>query len=395
MACILKLPSKQTKGVLSLTSVEKSRIVDTVPAVRERLEGLKGRWLIGQHQNWQDFEYVHDDLFDFVMCAQGAIRAKDDKVIPLVPISALHFTPVSFRRFSSEKYWDVLHISRLQDHKNIEGFFEVIRHLFDLGHELNVLLFCTIPDKTPKQKNGSYQIRQKYEEMFTAREKDMFAFLTTDYRNPYPFSSDFVAQFYNNSKVLLNTGLKEAGGRISAYAWACGMPVVALNNIGLMLPADQRKEPCFYGTDDTKDLPKLVLKAIEEYDPMDTRRDELVNLYSEQHGRMRLKKKLGEFLMGEEEGEDLYQLTNVGIRIGRHIGIGNNITELPWKLTTFLDLLPELDSKNLDDLLGSSDIENELLRPLPKDLVVTSKKSPVSKILSKVNSLASRLNVKP
>ena len=61
MACILKIPTTNSIGVLSITTPEK-KVVDSNPVLRKKISELKETWMVGLHHNWHDFNFNYDAL---------------------------------------------------------------------------------------------------------------------------------------------------------------------------------------------------------------------------------------------------------------------------------------------------------------------------------------------
>src|SRR3989344_4608707 len=260
MACILKLPTKSAKGVVTFTDRERDMIIAKNANLQKKILSLKSKWVVGMHHNWVTFDSPYNHIFDFAMYLPSYTGK-----LPLVPFVATNFAPEFFKPSSNEKFWDILYVARAVKFKNIPDFFQCIRSLYDQGKKYRVLFICPIPPyKWINRRNHFYEIRKVYDEMFSEEEKDIFTLLTIDYRDPSPFDLETLAHFYKSSKIFVHASNKEKQGRAVGYAWSCGMPVVGLSCIGTPLPSELKTKPYFYEAFGYDDFPKLVSEAVEE-----------------------------------------------------------------------------------------------------------------------------------
>jgi hypothetical protein len=265
MACLLRAPG-EGPGIVVLTTQERDHVVRKNPRVADLVHGLKGRWLVGLHHNWHDHQFHYDPLYDFSMAGEGDLVEAAGKPIPLVPFDACNFVPNCFASgASAEKFWDVLYVARAVFFKRIPEFLACIRVLYDRGEQLRVLFLCPEP---PEVRSGGdntvLDVRKLYEPMFSAREKDLFTLIATDVRYPFPFDLETLAFFYRSSRVFVHFASDERRCRVAAYAWASGMPVVAMASVGSLLPEPLRRPPHFFEARSFADFPSLILRARRE-----------------------------------------------------------------------------------------------------------------------------------
>ena len=362
MASILKIPSDTSKGVLVFTTVERDLVLRKNPEMLKRIEGLKSKWVIVLHPNYYDHDFKLDPIFDVTFNCVDLLTSPTP--FSQLSVQVHSFTPSFFKPSKQEKFWDILHVSRAQTSKNIPEFFEIIRKLYDQGKMYRVLLICTIPEKNWLRGDIVYNIRNYYNDLFTEPEKDLFTLLTTSYRQPYPFDTQTISHFYNSSKILLNSGGGERQGRINAYAWCTGMPLVSLNRMKDLIPHHLRKEPVFYPGRTYDDLPEQVIKAV---DYCDTNHDlddfkEMYRHCSETFNETTLKKELAEYYSTENAVADdsLFNVTNLDRRVARHCGVGDNITSVNVPLSEVVRFLENATNEQLEKLILAIDPEREL-----------------------------------
>jgi len=164
MACILKVPSKHSKGVVTFTTQERDNVILKDTALGEGIESLKSDWLIGLHHNWHDYYFHYNPLFDFSMAGEGDLKEINNVKFRLLKMDACNFSPACFYPGGTEKFWDILYVARAVTFKNIPEFIEIIRHLYDAAMRCRVLLICAVP---PDEEGGaaSAQYRALYDEL--------------------------------------------------------------------------------------------------------------------------------------------------------------------------------------------------------------------------------------
>lgn len=394
MACIIKSPTENSKGVVVFTDLERDQIISKDKILCEKILSLKNNWLVGMHHNWTRFDSDCNHIFDFAMYLKDNYSGK----LPLVPFAACNFAPKFFKSTTEEKFWDILYVARAVKFKNIPEFLQSIRKLYDLGRKYRVLFICPVPPyKWSDRKNILRNIRKIYDEMFNEEEKDFFTLLTTNFRNPFPFDLETLAHFYRVSRVFVHTSNKEKQGRAVGYAWACGMPVVGLECIGTPLPDKFKTKPYFYEAENYEDFPSLLEEAVETSRvEMSSASSwpEVMSLFSETKTKEdligELRKQFSREKLSYGHGNEFFH--NLGLRIARHHNIMPiTASSLEMSIHRFTDILEnkiqiiqEMDSKIIDP-------ENELVKMFP-----TNKRKPLferAKIKKTLRKIRNDINI--
>ena len=108
MACLLKAPRGSAKGCITFTTPERDNLILQDAGLRERVEQLKARYVIGLHHNWHDDTFRYDPLFDFSMAGEDDLHERDGAAFPRVGIDACNFSPPAFDRAARKRpFWDV------------------------------------------------------------------------------------------------------------------------------------------------------------------------------------------------------------------------------------------------------------------------------------------------
>src|ERR1051325_6532473 len=265
MACLIRAPV-DGPGVVSLTTAERDLAVRKDARLAAQLGALKGRWLIGLHHNWHDYEFQYDPLYDFSMAGEDDLVEVSGKAVPLVPLDACNFAPECFTpKAGGEKFWDVLYVARAVFFKCIPEFFACIKALYERGERLRVLFVCPVPPEVQAGKDQTVlDVRKLYEKTFSPAEQDRFTLVATELRYPFPFDLETLAFFYRSSRVFAHFASDERRCRVASYAWASGMPVVAMAPVASLLPPSLRRPPYFFEAKSFADFPELILRAVRE-----------------------------------------------------------------------------------------------------------------------------------
>ena len=356
MACLIRPATSNTKGVLTLTTQERDRLIYRYPDLRHQLQALKQRYAIGLHHNWHDYALHYDELFDFHLAGFEDLKEQDGRLIPLVPMDACNFSPICFRMGNTEKFWDVLFVARAVVFKGIPEFLQAIRALFDQGHLLRVLFICPVPpDKGP---GSLIDVRKQYEVLFSDAEQELFTLLTTDFRYPFPFDLETLAHYYRSSRIFAHSAPDERRCRVAAYAWASGLPVVGMAPVGSVLSPNLRRPPYFFETAEYADFPAKILEAIATSKTelsFDIVRDEVASEQSIEA----FNKHVDRFFSGCGWLPTTRDGWNEGldIRLGRHHGLPAGVNSIDQDLGALFQHLLTMDDAQTARLLTAVDPE--------------------------------------
>ncbi len=363
MACILKLPTKNGKGVLTFTDRERDWFISKDKTLQEKILSLKDKWVIGMHHNWTTFASETNHVFDFAMYLESYTGN-----LPLIPLAAINFAPACFTPAQNEKFWDILYIARAVKFKSIPEFFKIIRNVYDLGKKYRVLLICPIPPyKWKERKSTARNIREVYDAMFTEEEKDLFTLLTTTYRDPIPFDDETLSYFYKSSRIFVHSSHKERQGRVTGNAWASGMPLVGLACTGTPLPRQLQIKPYFYEAKNYEDFTDLIDEAIAASKNNDTNWSPVTNLFRETESVKRLRAELKKFFASknipyEESGEAFKHLAR---RLARHHG-KESVMDIRMPLSQFIDTIIQYPEKVKNAAETGEDPEKALMTMFPE-----------------------------
>lgn len=382
MACLLKLPLNDSKGVVTFTTQE-WRVIGKDPSLLGELNNLRNYYVTGLHFNWHDYSFSPSPLFDFFMAGKEDLRPVDDTPYVLLPMDACNFTPACYAPQQSEKFWDILAVGNPVSFKRPEQVLRTIRRLFDESTEsYRALYICPIPTyRRSDEANVLYAVREYYEALFSPEERTRFTLLTTQFDSPNPFDRTTLSVFFKNSKVFLHCATEERRCRIAAYAWCAGLPVVAYPSVASILPTELRSAPGYFQVDDDGQYAPQLQKAIlasAEFSATPYQQ-ELSEIYAIPTLRAKLEKLFHD--QGIPWQGDLLT-RNLDRRLGwHHNGIGGVSNGLQQTLSSFMQSLLALkaEPEGSTRSLAAQDypertIANELLdKPLGNLMLVEDK----------------------
>jgi glycosyltransferase involved in cell wall biosynthesis len=340
MACILRAPQTQGKGVVVFTTQERDQVLKREPEVEQAVRGLKDRWVVGLHHNWHDHQFEYNNLFDFSMAGEGDLVECSGRDFPLITLDACNFVPAAFAEEAGDRFWDVLYVARPVFFKGFPEFFSSMRQLYDAGQRLRVLCICSMPPyRKEDEETTLYNVRELYEELFGAEERKSFTLLTLDFDYPFPLDLETLAHFYRSSKVFVHFAPGERRCRVAAYAWVTGIPVVAMEPVGSLLPAELRGPPLFYEAESYDSFPDRIVEAVNATPGSAA---EARKHFLETDTRAELRRQLDEqFPDAGLRSDDGYALAELGIRLGRHHGLAPGPNQVPASLASFVGLLTD------------------------------------------------------
>ena len=358
MACILKLPSSEHQGVITFTTQERDRFIVGAGRVEAAVGELRSKWLVGLHHNWHDFAFRYNPLFDFSMAGESDLVERDGRPFSLLPLDACNFSPPDFHApaVGGEKLWDVLTVGRPVFFKRLPLFLETVRRLYDRGQHLRVLCLCPLPPyRRSDRSTVFYELEQRYTEMFTPEERKLFNLWVPRHDYPFPLDLSTLAFLYRSSRVFVHTANDERRCRVAAYAWCTGLPVIAMDAVASLLPAELRRRPYWFKVDTDDGYAAAIVDALEAtrgaVDFAAVR-----DVMSDEGARPRLVSRLKALLAHSHPAATNltasdFSLDRLDIRLGRHFEYQSTTNALRLPLELFV---ADLASGRLDDRLTAA-----------------------------------------
>ena len=360
MACLLKLQTKRSPGIISFTTQEEILIRNNNKNLKLFNE-IKKSYITCLHFNWHNYDYCPDDLFDIHFAGKKDLIIKNNKKINLFPLDACNFCPSFFEYDERKKYWDILYIARSVFFKGIPDFFKAIRSLYDNDKFYRVLFLCPVP---PDKKKEYEKLRIQFEELFSLKERSLFNFLPLFEDYPFYFDLETLSHFYKNSKIFVHTAPSERRCRVAAYAFACGLPVVGKENVGSILDKNLRKEPIFYKVLNNNFYSQIE-NSLKNYNNSYVNQ-ESINLFNNSLSVLKLKNMFKEYF--DSRGiilEGRWFCENLNLRLGSHFGIGNGPNLYRKSIEGFLI---DLMNKKVTNHLSESFVEDQIINLSSKGL---------------------------
>jgi hypothetical protein len=316
MACVVKQPMGESKGVLVVTDGELRDWLQMSSTLRRSFMPLRSRWIILAHCNSPvEQRHAGDGIIDGYIAGRGDIVWTGSKPLHQIEMDCSNFCPDFFEASpdTSEPFWDLLFISRNQPFKSIGDLFHILRAVFDQA-PIRVLAIITVSSAVEMASSEPVKL---YTSMFTTAERKYFTLLMPWIDYPFCFDLPTLAHFYRHSRAFLHTAHGERHPRVVGYAWAAGIPVVARPSVAALLPPELACEPGFFAFQDCKQASERIRRAISNRAPLPAAysqfhlarfqtvrfKDEIEKLYV----------KLGEFFV-----DGGWFLTNLDVRLARH-----------------------------------------------------------------------------
>ena len=345
MACIIKAPN-ETRGVVSFTTPEMRELINANHNVKQYLVENRKDWIYLLHHNWQPC--WSDSFYDANLCNLGDLQNSGE----CLDMDCCNFSPSVYKP-SDKKTFDVLFVTRAVTFKRLNIFYKVCKELLEKKPDIKILLICSVPDVDCDPVNP----KQIYLDMFTREERKNFLAMFFDYDYPFSMDKEFLAHFYNSSKVFLHTSDIERHPRVCSYAWASGIPVVGYNSLALFLSSKFRQKPYFYPVNRDSEYADKILDAIDTKMPYDEIKYEVSGKYSIKpftEKLIELSKKSGNVINTKNIFHE-----NLDFRMGRHckISLGDNSID-----STIENLMEKAKLNGTKINTDNKDIELELIK---------------------------------
>jgi hypothetical protein len=342
VACILRAPTDDgAKGVVVFTTPERDRFIREQPDLAEAVAQLKEHWLVGLHHNWHDHAFVYEPLFDFSMAGEGDLVSIDGTEVPLVTLDACNFVPADFAP-GGTNFWDVLYVARPVAFKGMPQFLDCVDKLWDDGHRLRVLCVCPMPSgDLADDPSVLTRLEDEYTERFTFEQRRLFTLLTLRHDYPFPLDLPTLAHLYRSSRCFAHFAPDERRCRVAGYAWAAGLPVVAMAPVGSLLPPDLRRPPFFYEVPHDGGFPDRILAALAAVEQAeDPAADAVRRQFATADTTLELRRQLAALAPGAGlDADNGWALDDLDIRLGRHHGIAAGPNGVAMTLADLLALL--------------------------------------------------------
>jgi hypothetical protein len=180
-----------------------------------------------------------------------------------------------------------------------------------------------------------------YVERFSFEQRRLFTLLTLRHDYPFPLDLSTLAHLYRSSRSFAHFAPDERRCRVAGYAWAAGLPVVAMGPVGSLLPADLRRPPFFYEAMDYEAFTERILAALADRDrAADGNADAVRRHFTTADTTAELRRQLA--ALAPTAGLDAdsgWSLANLDIRLGRHHGIAAGPNGVRMTLADLVELM--------------------------------------------------------
>ncbi len=176
MAFILKIPHKNSKGILILKHSEALFLNYKNPILQNYIQKLTELYIIGVHWGFYTDHHKEFNHVTFHLCGQGTVKFSSQITTNRIHLCSRNFIPSLFSPNPYLKQWDIINVSRPINCKKLDDFLHTIRLLFDKRSDVTVLLLC--PDIANWKRRGVYtHLIRDYNRLFTTEEQKRFTLL--------------------------------------------------------------------------------------------------------------------------------------------------------------------------------------------------------------------------
>ena len=290
MPCILKIPNKQTKGIVTFTTVERDSCIINNSKIENELKELKKSWLIGIHHNWHDYNFHYNSLFDFHLAGKDDLIEQNNLAFFNSDIDCCNFPPENFLFNNSNKHWDLLCVARPAFFKRIDKFYSIIRELYNKKIYFRILLICWESKKLLIKEHINFNnYREIYLKKFSNHERKYFNLISL--ANDSPLDTQTLSFFYKFSKVYIHTSDSERRSRTASYALKAGMPVICMKDIASIVPRNLQTTPYIFLARSYNDFSSLIVKSINFVSSKyytNSRMKKIINFFSYKKNSLKL-----------------------------------------------------------------------------------------------------------
>ena len=262
MACIIKIPSDTSRGIITFTTLERDNFILNNSNVIKNITSLKKNWLIGIHHNWHDFNFSYNKIFDFHFAGKNDLVEINKKNFLSSDFDCCNFIPNYFNFSNKNKIWDLLFVGRPVFFKRLNKFYDVVREIYD--NKIYIKILCIVWKSKKKFIKESHEFNNFYEvylKRFSKHERVHFKLISLDHDKPFNLKT--LSKYYKNSRIYIHTSDVERRSRTTAYALKAGMPVVCMESIASISKRKYIRRPFIYIARKDKDFSKLALKALK------------------------------------------------------------------------------------------------------------------------------------
>ena len=222
MVTVLKEEHGGSKGILVFTHKERRIFLDTPPALADRLDRMKERYVFAMHWGFFARNVGPTPRIDVHLACPGVVDFAPGVDERVVPMCSRNFLPDDFRPLPVPKVWDVVTVTRAVKRKRNEDFVRAVRLAFDRGRRLRVLLVCPVAET-----GADLAFVDLWKRLFDVEERRSFQVLTPILRDDaFPIPRDALVYFYNSARCFALFSAEEGQPKVVTEALLCGTPVL-------------------------------------------------------------------------------------------------------------------------------------------------------------------------
>jgi glycosyltransferase involved in cell wall biosynthesis len=318
MPFVLKDRGPGSKGVVVLTHKERSVIEEGGSVLEPVLAEFRDQYLIAMHWGHYASDVEEIPWVDVHLAAPGTISFAPGVEARRIPLASRNFIPGVFHDRAGPRRWDVLSVARPLAVKNLDQLLQAIRIAHDRGHRLRALLLCPCGPVMEESDGWYTRLWDDYVEMFSPEERELVTVMMLGaWGYPFPVSSTYLADVYNDSKAFALFSDREGESRVVAEALLCGLWVVAKEHVeggaGDYLTADNSRR--FTTVEEAADA--LIDLHLADERPANSAA--LISELSETRTAPRLREQLEALLPPGPHRDELWHLDNLDRALPSHL----------------------------------------------------------------------------
>lgn len=192
---------------------------------------ISKHYFIGVHYGWAyDYEIDHDWI-DFHLSGPTTIRSKSKHVAQICYLNSSNFVSKNIYKEVTDKYFDLISITKNTKNKNIDKLLLSVRKLYDVDDRYRVIIIIS-SNKREDERRYYTRIYDDYYNLFSPKERERFTILKTDAEMGFQgLSSTMISFFLNRSKAFTLFSSIEGSSKVVKEALACGLPIILYDKI--------------------------------------------------------------------------------------------------------------------------------------------------------------------
>ncbi len=245
----------------------------------------------------------------------------------IIPLTCVNFLPYNNYTFKEIKIWDICIVSRPSEIKRIKETLLVIKDLFLLKKDLNIIFIVPDPRKQSlgNRTYKSQDIDRSFFELplkiFTCQELRQISFISSsqEFFGNFPISDKLMHELISESKFVFLNSEKEGVPRIIIEALSKGVPCILSKNLNSGLNYLFKNNNSLFIDNSISLAAKQIDEALKNYDMYKFDYSSIQKEFLETFNKPILKKLLLDLIEPKNNFEDdIWYLDDLFLRLASH-----------------------------------------------------------------------------